>query len=113
MEMTFQCLTNDYQRTLATVQDRSVALLLTDPPFGINYRNNYTKSPHTSITGDSGPFSYIPLGIEAMRILRDNSAILVYTGWSTYPEHFKELKASGLKMREPYIIQSVPLERLG
>jgi site-specific DNA-methyltransferase (adenine-specific) len=99
---------SDYQEFLRQVPDVSVGLLLSDPPFGIGYQNNYTHDMHDVMVGDAEKFSYQTLAEESFRVLRDNSAILVYTGWSEYPTHYKELEAAGFTMQEPLIVQKRP-----
>jgi DNA modification methylase len=95
----------DYLELLKQIPDSSASLVLSDPPFGINYQNNYTKSQHEILKGDEAKFSYLEFGREAYRILKENSAIFVFTGWSEYPEHYKQLESCGFSMKEPLICQ--------
>lgn len=98
----------DYLDFLRDIPDESVDLILTDPPFGVSYQNNYTGKKFDMIAGDEQEFSYLPLALEAMRVLKDGSAFFVYTGWSTYPNHFLELVAAGFNVSEPLIVQKRP-----
>lgn len=95
----------DYLELLSQIPSNSVSLVLSDPPFGINYSNNYTKNKHAVLAGDDKKFSYLEFGKEAFRILKDNSAIFVFTGWSEYPDHYKQLESCGFSMKEPIICQ--------
>lgn len=95
----------DYLELLKQVPSSSVSLVLADPPFGINYANNYTKTKHEVLIGDSQKFSYLEFGKEAFRILKDHTAIFVFTGWSEYPDHYKQLESCGFSMKEPIICQ--------
>lgn len=104
---------SDYLVTLGGISTGDAALVITDPPIGVAYANNFTHNPHAVIQGDSEEFSYAKLGHEIMRILRNDGAAIVYTGWSKYPVHFQELAAAGLRMREPYIIQKRPSGKTG
>lgn len=95
----------DYFDLLKSIPDESVDLVLTDPPFGINYQNPYTHKKHNVLVGDEQNFSYTELAQESFRILKLNTAIFCFTGWSEYPQHFTELKQAGFTMKEPLICQ--------
>lgn len=98
----------DYLALLKQIPDNSVSLLLSDPPFGIQYSNFYTNNRYGVLKGDEGKFSYAELAKEAFRVLKDNTAIFLYTGWSEYPEHYKQVEAAGFNMKEPLICQKRP-----
>lgn len=98
----------DYKSLLSQIPSGTAALVLTDPPFGINYQNNFTKKLHNKIEGDEKRFSYLEFAHEAFRILRDNAAIFAFTGWSEYPIHFQEIATAGFSMKEPVICQKRP-----
>jgi site-specific DNA-methyltransferase (adenine-specific) len=98
----------DYLELLTKVQTGSVAAVITDPPYGIAYTNNYTSRQHEVLAGDSEKFSYATLGVESHRVLRDNSAMFCFTGWSEYPDHYRQLETAGFSMKEPLICQKRP-----
>lgn len=83
-------------------------LFLCDPPFGINYQNNYTHELHDKLSGDSQLFSYNKWAAEAYRLLKNGTVLLAYTGWSTYSHHFNEIQSCGFIMKEPLIVQKRP-----
>lgn len=101
-----QCL--DYLTLLKQIPNESVSLILTDPPFGINYSNNYTQNTHSVMQGDKSKFSYANLATEAFRILKDNSVIFAFTCWSEYPDHYKHIQSAGFSVKEPIICQKRP-----
>ena len=39
---------------LRQVPDESVSMILTDPPYGISYQNNFTNRKHRMLEGDDG-----------------------------------------------------------
>lgn len=80
-------------------------LFLTDPPYGINYQNNYTADMHDKIQGDESCYLYSNWGKEAYRLLKDDSALFAFTGWSEYPHHYPELASCGFSLKEPLIVQ--------
>lgn len=99
----------DYLELLQEIPDASVDLVLTDPPFGIGYQiHNITKTKHRTIQNDNIAFSYESLAKEANRILKPTGAFLSFTGWSVYPEHYRQVQQSGMRMREPLIVQKRP-----
>lgn len=52
--------------------DGAVSLILTDPPYGIRYQNQFSASPHPILDGDSG-IDYKRFARESYRILAMNS----------------------------------------
>lgn len=95
----------DYLDILSNVESESVSLVLTDPPYGVNYQNPYTTDKHNVLEGDGGDFSYAQLASQSFRVLKPNTCILAFTGWSVYPSHFNDVKCAGFKMKEPLICQ--------
>jgi DNA modification methylase len=90
---------------LDVLQDQFANVVITDPPYGVNYQNNYTHNKFDKIENDGDRFSYYPWARRAYTCLADNSALLAYTGWSTYPQHFLELQEAGFAIKEPLIVQ--------
>lgn len=64
--------------------DKSVDLILTDPPYAINYQSNYRKTKFEKIKNDDC-INYKWLD-EAKRILKDTGALYFFTRWDVYPE---------------------------
>lgn len=79
----------DYKELLAKIPDNSVALVVSDPPYGINYNNPYTHKMHDKIENDAVHFDYTEFAKESYRILKPDSAFFVFTCWSEYPLHRK------------------------
>lgn len=103
----------DYIAFLRGLADGSVDLVLTDPPFGIDYQNNYTHKMQKKIENDGSSFSYELLAKESYRVLKDDSASFFFTGWSTYAQHYVDIAKAGFKMREPLICQKRPAGSTG
>lgn len=95
----------DYLDALRSLPDECAGLVLTDPPYGVKYQNQHTSEKHEVLLGDDAEFSYADLAREAHRILHPNTAAFFFTGWSTYPAHFEDVRAAGFKMREPLVCQ--------
>src|SRR5690606_37260771 len=101
--MRIECL--DYIKFLKSIQNESVDLAITDPPYGISYQNNYTHNKHEIIKGDDKIFDYTSLAKELYRVLKEDTAVYCFTCWSEYPHHYKEFESAGFIMKEPLIVQ--------
>lgn len=75
--------------------DKSVDLILSDPPYGISYKTRYRKEKNhkfsTVISGDDN-LNWLPLwASEANRVLKNNSALYVFCGQTTIGTFQEEL----------------------
>jgi len=72
----------DCLEVMRGMEDNSVDLVLTDPPYGINFRSNYRKQKHDKIIGDNS----FPLWIfdEFNRIAK--RAVYVFCRWDNLSE---------------------------
>lgn len=98
----------DYRELLGGLPRESVSVVITDPPFGISYQNNFTHKVHGVLKGDESEFSYAELGREAFRVMKQDTPLFAFTGWSEYPAHFQQISACGFAMKEPIICQKRP-----
>lgn len=80
------------------LEDSSIDLVITDPPYGIDYSSNYSKyddyvTKHT-IANDSELDETIDLLDKALEVLykktKENAHVYIFTSWKVYPE-FKEV----------------------
>ena len=62
----------DCMELLSQIPDGYVSMILTDPPYGIRYQNNFARCPHPPIIGDSG-IDYEQFARESYRVLQNNS----------------------------------------
>jgi hypothetical protein len=78
-----QC--QDYREFLASVPSVSVQAVITDPPYGMGYQNNYTSRKHEILKGDDTKFSYgsliqlcfaLPGGVSTQSILSKSSPLV-------------------------------------
>uniref|UniRef100_A0A1B0FD29 NlpC/P60 domain-containing protein n=1 Tax=Glossina morsitans morsitans TaxID=37546 RepID=A0A1B0FD29_GLOMM len=60
------------------IPDETVDLILTDPPYGISYQNQFTNHRHAVLEGDSG-IPYEEFAKECYRILKDNTHAYFFT----------------------------------
>ena len=71
---------------LQTLPDESIHCLLTDPPYGYNYRSRSHKLPLTRIANDR--HEAIPLLRQALRLvyskLKENGVGFIFSNWQCY-----------------------------
>ena len=67
----------DCMELLAQIPDGYVSMILTDPPYGISYRNNFTKRKHRVLAGDEG-IDYERFARESYRILKEDSPCIFF-----------------------------------
>jgi len=79
----------DCTNVLETIPDNSLDLLLTDPPYGINYESEHREvNPFEKLENDRLEETLVVLDKSlalASRKLKDNSHIYIFTSWKTYP----------------------------
>ncbi len=82
-------LLGDCTLLLETIPDNSLDLLLTDPPYGIDYESEHREvNPFEKMENDRLEET-IPVVAKALAIasrkLKPNSHIYIFTSWKTYP----------------------------
>lgn len=94
------------------IPDEAVSLILTDPPYGICYQNQFSASPHPILEGDDG-IDYERFAKESYRILAMNSHAYFFTRFDCYPYHFECLKAAGFSIKNCLVIEKGTLGGIG
>ena len=87
----------DCLELMKDIPDKSVDLIVTDPPYLMNYQSNYRKVKYNRIANDKDNKDLIRQSIEeAYRVLKDDSAIYMFCSWhhvdffkSEFEKHFK------------------------
>jgi len=90
------------------IPDKSIDLVLTDPPYGIDYQSAWRidKSQwKPKILNDKEPF--VAWTDEAFRILKDDSALLCFTRFDTEYDFRKALTESGFNCKQQIIWDKV------
>jgi site-specific DNA-methyltransferase (adenine-specific) len=69
----------DCLEVMKDIPDKSIDLVLTDPPYGINYQSNFRTDKFTKIINDND----INLNVikNIYRVLTENSALYLFTRW--------------------------------
>lgn len=82
----------------------SVDLLLTDPPFGMNYQSNMRKDKHLKIVNDDN-LDWLPGWVkEVSRVLKDDAHAYIFASWHRI-EVFKREIGKHLKIKNILIWQ--------
>lgn len=85
----------DCMRNLSLVPDRSIDLLLTDPPYGQDYstgRQKHTVRKTTRILNDAGELDIPGLMKEFNRVTKEESHAYIFTSWKTVDRWKKEFE---------------------
>lgn len=75
------------------MKDESVDMILTDPPYGINYSSNrrVKTEKFKKIENDDSDFRF-KVYPELYRVLKNNSVCVIFCSWKNYAEDYKELE---------------------
>lgn len=90
--------------SMKKIPDDFVDLIFTDPPYGIEYQNNYTLNKHSKINGDD-KIDYLTMGKECFRILKNDSHAYFFTRFDVYPYHYQQLKEIGFNIKNVLVIE--------
>lgn len=75
--------------------DKSFDLVLTDPPYGMDYRSSWRTEKYEKIAGDASLEWIKPFLNEAFRVLKDNSHIYLFCNDYAISDFRKELEMAG------------------
>lgn len=80
---------------MKSIKDNSIDLIITDPPYGINFTKGYKSGSKELVHGDDG-FSVMVFVDELMRefnrVLKPNSAVYIFTRFDVYPYWWLKMK---------------------
>jgi len=83
----------DCLEVMKDIPDKSVDLVLTDPPYGIDYQSNMrVKSKKFDKLVNDNNDSRFDAYKEFYRILKDNSVVISFCSFKNYADDFNELK---------------------
>lgn len=101
---------------LERLPDAAADLILTDPPYGIGYQNQFTQTPHPEIIGDGikeCDFDYEHMARECYRILKLNSHAYFFTRFDRYPLHYAALEQAGFTIKNCLVIEKNTVGGIG
>jgi site-specific DNA-methyltransferase (adenine-specific) len=92
-----------WQDHLDKLEDGSVSLVLTDPPYGMEYRSNYRKERHEAIEGDDSTDAFLE-SLEAMiSKMKDNAHLLAFVNWKNETEFIRACEKCGLTVKSSIV----------
>jgi len=80
----------DWEVGIKEVADKSVDLLLTDPPYGMEFQSNYRKVKHKSIQNDNNLDWLVGWVDEIKRVMKPEAHLYVFCSWHNV-EVFKHI----------------------
>lgn len=89
----------DCRELIATLSDESVDLVMSDPPYGIDFQSNQrvATKKFDKIEGDKQPpVEVLP---SLYRVLKPNSACYLFTRWDVQPLWIAELEKAGFEVK--------------
>lgn len=79
--MTVNLMQGDCLEQMKGIPDGSVDLVLTDPPYGMNFQSNYRAKKYSKIENDAC-LDWLDVFVqECWRILKQNSSIYLFCSW--------------------------------
>ncbi|MEO0782298.1 MAG: DNA methyltransferase [Pseudomonadota bacterium] len=79
---------------LAQLKEGSIDLVVTDPPYLVNYRDRDGRS----LKNDDNPDGVLPVFAPMARAMKQNSYAICFAGWSALPEFTNAWKEAGLRI---------------
>lgn len=102
----------DCFKLMEQIPDQTVSMILTDPPYGISYQNQFATKKHALLEGDSG-IPYERFANESYRILEDNAHAYFFTRYDCYPYHYECLKQAGFSIKNCLVIEKGNIGGIG
>lgn len=116
----FKSLCDDCNIALKTIDDDTIDLVVTDPPYGISFRSNRQRvdrkvsveenqsivvRPHyfNKIHNDNG-ISDLSWLTECFRVLKDKSALYVFAHWSHWGKLERDVAAAGFQIKNMIVL---------
>ena len=85
----FELWHGDCLELMKNIPDGSVDLVLTDPPYGIDFQSNFRKNKFNKIENDIAVNAeFID---ECKRVLKDTGAFYCFTRWDVYPSWIEQI----------------------
>lgn len=79
----------DWKEAIKQVSDKSIDLVVTDPPYGMKFQSNYRKVQHKSIQNDDNLDWLESWVIELKRVCKDEAHLYIFCSWHNI-DLFKE-----------------------
>lgn len=87
-------ITGDAAQFLKNVAEGTIDLVVTDPPYLVNYRDRSGRS----LQNDNNPDGVLPVFAPMARAMKANSYAICFAGWSALPQFSAAWEAAGLRI---------------
>lgn len=91
----------DAAQLLTSFQEQSVDLVVTYPPYLVNYKDRTGRR----IANDTNPEAVLSVFAPLARVMKQNSYAVCFAGWSALPQFAAAWEAAGLKIVSQIIWQ--------
>lgn len=82
---------SSWEELITKIPDKSIDLLLTDPPYGMGYRSNHRRVKYEGIQNDTD-LLWLPEWVkQAHRVCKDNSHAYIFCSWHNVDVFKQEL----------------------
>ena len=71
----------DWKEAIKQVPDKSIDLVVTDPPYGMKFQSNYRKVKHKSIQNDDNLDWLESWVVELKRVCKDHAHLYIFCSW--------------------------------
>jgi DNA modification methylase len=88
-----QIVQGDCLHVLKALPSKSIDLVVTDPPYLVNYKDRSGRS----IQNDSGTPEFLNAFGDLYRVLKPNSFCVCFYGWNRVDEFFRAWRAAGFR----------------
>jgi adenine-specific DNA-methyltransferase len=88
-----QIIQGDCLQVLKSFPSRSVDLVVTDPPYLVNYRDRSGRT----IANDTGKADFLSAFSDLYRVLKPDSFCVCFYGWNRVDEFFSAWRAAGFR----------------
>ena len=93
----------DFRQHIASVKDSTVSLLLTDPPYGMEYQSGRRAQKHSKIAEDGDLAAAESAVADCLELafpkLQDNAHVLIFCRWDSEHLFATQLAAAGLTVK--------------
>ena len=92
---------------MCLIDDKSVDMIFTDPPYGIDYQSNWGRNGEKldKIHNDNNLDWFQDFTDESYRILKNNSAFYCFTRFDVYPIMYNCIIKSGFNIKNLLVLQ--------
>ena len=92
-----------WQDYLDQLEDESVSLVLTDPPYGMEYQSNFRKERHEKIEGDDSTDAFSDSIAALLPKMRPDCHVLAFVNWQNESAFMDSCRAHGLVVKSSVV----------